>query len=354
MKVLKAIISRHSENQNTFFTTTTSKEKTRAVKAKFSESEKELFSFDWMINSSLITATIKTLLVEIKQFRDYLAKNLEFAFSNQISDLSIDDNVDLNTLSTFSNVIYQEKIHSQTKNISSKHSFTERKKKFDDVEKLNKDLNLNESRKIFTTDSIENSERTYSNQDNQKKRKLSLQNRLLQKLDTSLNRSRSIQTNKQTSSKRIHSTTHSARVQSEKNFFQSSHLRNLRELFITKFFSSLLIISTESHIILTTETILSKEYFFNAFSIVFRYQLLQCFVQDNINLDFLKSIFSNAIRSRSQTITKLIIESTSTFTSQDFSISTESQENSSRLKSNEKIPLQEKITMKSSLSHLSI
>ncbi len=46
LKILKAIISRHSEDQNTFFTTTVSKEKTRAVKAKFSEFEKDFFSFD--------------------------------------------------------------------------------------------------------------------------------------------------------------------------------------------------------------------------------------------------------------------------------------------------------------------
>jgi hypothetical protein len=46
LKILKAIISRHTEDQNTFFTTTISKEKTRTVKAKFSEFERDLFSFD--------------------------------------------------------------------------------------------------------------------------------------------------------------------------------------------------------------------------------------------------------------------------------------------------------------------
>jgi hypothetical protein len=46
LKILKAIISRHSEDQNTFFTTTVSKEKTRAIKAKFSEFERDFFSFD--------------------------------------------------------------------------------------------------------------------------------------------------------------------------------------------------------------------------------------------------------------------------------------------------------------------
>jgi hypothetical protein len=46
LKTLKAIISRHLENQDTFFITTASKKKTRTVKAKFSKLEKELFSFD--------------------------------------------------------------------------------------------------------------------------------------------------------------------------------------------------------------------------------------------------------------------------------------------------------------------
>jgi hypothetical protein len=198
-----------------------------------------------MMNFSLVTATIKTFFVEIKQFRDYLAENLEFAFSDQMSDLSIDDNVDLSTLFTSLNVIYQEEIHSHTRNISWKHLFTEQEEKLDDDKKLNKNFDSYESRKIFATNSIENSERTYSNQDIQKKRKLFLQNRSLQKSDTSLNRSRSIQTNKQTSSKRVHSITHSARVHSKQNFFQSSHLSNLRQFFIIQHSFSFTFISNQ-------------------------------------------------------------------------------------------------------------
>jgi viroplasmin and RNaseH domain-containing protein len=206
------------------------KDKIRASKEL--DHSQEQFSFDWVMNLTLITATVKTFLVEIKIFRDYLAENFEFAFSIQSFDLSIDDSVDLITLF-----------------ISSKHSSAERERKSDEIESLNKDSDSDESREIFATNSVENLDDigfnssqtslhsqsteidifeslTYSNQGNSVKK----------------NRSRSTQTNNQTSIERVHSTIQRSRVQSEKSSFQSSHLRNLRELFITE---SFLVVTTK-------------------------------------------------------------------------------------------------------------
>jgi hypothetical protein len=249
------------------------KDKIRASK-EFDHSQKQ-FSFDWVMNFTLITTTVKTVFVEIRHFRNYLAENFEFAFSIQIFSSSIDDSVDLNTLS-----------------VSLKHSFTERKRKSDEIETLKKRSDSNESREISATNSAENSEfddiefnssqtslhsqstevdifesLTYSNQVNSVKK-----NRSLQKFDTSLNRSRSTQTSNQISSKRVYSTTDSARVHSKENLFQSSHLSNLKQFFIIQRSLSFTFISesAKASTISNKETILSKKYFENAFSIVFR------------------------------------------------------------------------------------
>jgi hypothetical protein len=141
------------------------------------EDNQEQFSSNWVIDLSLITTAVKTFFVEIKQFRDYLAENLEFVFTSQSSDLSIfvftqketsdililshreffDDSVDLIKLSTLSNIAEQEEIHSHTRNISSKHS-----EKFGEIEKFDKDSDSDESREVSTTNSIDDLERDKS------------------------------------------------------------------------------------------------------------------------------------------------------------------------------------------------
>ncbi len=114
---------------------------------------------------------------------------------------------------------------------------------------------------------------------------------------------------------RVQFTHQISRVQRKNNSFQSFHLTNLKDLFITQHSFSFTFISAKSEktsIISITKTIFSKKYLENVSSTIFRqfnYRSLQRFVQRNINLNFLESIFSSSVRSRSQAITKLTTES---------------------------------------------
>ncbi len=291
-----------------------------------------------MMNSSLITAAIKTLLVKIRNFKEFLA-NFERA------------SITIENTSSSTDVKYSKSVISKEKSSKISISF------LIIFYEIISDLKSENSKffELFTS--------SKKSQNNQKIDEKILFTQITFIVERIFSKTRTSDRLIERASERVQTKFHIVRVKSKKNSFQFSHLTHLRHLFITQLSHLFIVTSVElslsqisekRFVNLFTKTILSEEYFLNAFSIVFRYQSLQNFVQRNINLDFLKSILSNAIRSRSQTITKRIIESISTSTSQDRLISTESQETSIRFKSNEKILLQEKITMKSNLNHFSI
>jgi hypothetical protein len=123
---------------------------------------------------------------------------------------------------------------------------------------------------------------------------------------------------------RDHSKMLSTRVHTKKNLFQSSHLKNLRKLFI---FTTIIAIAKYNSS--NANKTFSKEYSANASSIStrhFDYQSLQSLVQRNF--DFLISILS---RSQFKLITSQSAEST-----YNSSIATESSSKHSNFESNEK------------------
>jgi hypothetical protein len=323
-EILEIISHLYSEDSVSFFDTTI-KEKIRTIKIAFANSQQNSFFFEWVISSSLIITAVKALLIKIRDFRDFLV-NFERA------------SITIENTSSSAEIAYSESVISKEKiSISFFAIFYE----------IISDLKSENSKFFELFTSLQRiDEKALSTQIT------SIVERIFSKTRTS---DRLIER----ASERAQTRFHFVRVRSKKN----SHFTHLRHLFTTQFFHlfiftsvklSSLQISKKSFVNLIAKKIFSKEYFHNASSIVFRYQSLQSFVQRNINLDFLKSIFSNTIRSRSQAITKRIIESTSRFTSQDFRISTESQEISLSLESNEKDILQEKITIESDFNHFSI
>ncbi len=319
------------------------KTKNKIKASKELDHSQEQFLFDWMMNLTLITTTVKTFLVEIRVFRDYLAENFGFAFSIQSFDLSIDDNVNLTTLF-----------------ISSEHSSAEREKKSDEIESLDKDSDSDESREIFAANSVKNIDDIEFNSSQTSSHSQSTEIDILESLtysnqDNSVkkNQSRSTQMNNQTSIERVHSTIQRSRVQSEKNSFQSSHLRNLKELFITQRFFVATIISVESENTSNVDSSLnkanedktfSKEYSINASSIVFQQYSIQSF-QEFIsrNFDFLESIL---LRTNTSFVTRQLTDSSSVLTNENLLISIESYSIFTNFDFNKKEAHQNKITNK--------
>jgi hypothetical protein len=316
-----------------------SKGKTRAISVV--EDTSQNFSLDWVVDLFLVTAAVKEFLHRTEDFRDSSAYKAFLQKDSEPSSSHFALNEPENLIHTSS---FNPSITSLNLSINLSISTTFREAQEDIIF---------ESR----SENSESSELSTSSEDSQDNQKIDEQKSSTQVtpdldlngFDTSQASLLDSRLTQQTPS-RVHSSDQISRVQSEIYLFQFSHLTNLRQLFITKFSSSLSTISTESHITLTTETVLSEEYLPNASSIIFRYQSLQGFVQRNINLDFLKSILSNTGRARSQTITRRIVETISASTSQHLSISTESQENPPSLNSNKESSHQEKISVESGSS----
>ncbi len=206
-----------------------------------------------------------------------------FSFKNAEEEIIFESRLEnsiffeLSASSEKSKILFSSKnskhIFFETKNIFSKALFFDQKKKFDKSKKLS----------ILSSQiSLENYDLTHQ---------------------TSL---------------RVQSINQISRVQSKIHFFQFFHLTNLRKLFINRFFIVFTIISSETIIRSNANTVLSEEYFANAFLIVFRQyniQSLQELIQRNF--DFLESILFRVINSQFESV-----ESFSDYTSQNLSNST--------------------------------
>ncbi len=263
-----------------------------------------------MINSSLITTTIKTLLVEIKNLRYNLTKIFEISFTNFTnyhSNVSIVVSIQRKTANSFLENVIQTFLITIQNEISIIL--------IDKVEFFELFASSEKSEISFTSKQI------FLETKNISSKALSLN----QKLDTSqisLSNDRLIHQ----TSKRVQSSNKILRVQSENDFFQIFHLINLRKFFITQSFS-FTFSSTDSDeaqivsIASSRNFTFSKEYFANASSIVtshFDYQSLQNLIQRNF--DFLISILS---RKSFKSISKHSTESSLTHVIQNSSISTE-------------------------------
>jgi hypothetical protein len=346
LKILKAIISRHSENQNTFFITTASREKTRAVKAKFSKFEKEFFSFDWVIDSSLITTTIKTFLVEIKDLQDYLTKIFEISSAsstNYHSNVSISS-----TQNRITNEIIILKTFSNTDQNEISINFDEVVSFFE----LSTSLNSLEKENVFFEQRKTSSRRSHASQ-----------NQYANDIERSQASSSQTSTNDEhlidQTSKRVHSTIQFVRVQTKKNLFESFYFTRLRELLTTRFSLFITFLSQQISknrfltILISKQTkssemnkVFSEEYFVDASSIIFRQYNIQSF-QELIqrNFDFLESIL---FKVNADFVTRQLADSSSTSTNQNSLISIESYSNFSNFEFDKKEAHQNKITNKKS------
>jgi hypothetical protein len=271
-----------NENLNQFIKET--KNKIRATKAL---KDQQSFSFDWIVDASFVSAAIKALLVEIKNLRDYFFAIVEKSSTSFTTHLSQSSH----------QIFIQEtlSIKEQRKFFENLDDVVDSFELFTHVEELKISKSSKESEFLFSKDRIAEQEKIFNES------KLFDSQRISSELLSSLNRANDV-----TQSERVHSTIQFSRVQSDDNLFHTSHLKNLRDLFITQHFFSSTYISVDSE---STKTTLSKEYFEDVSSTVFRqfnYRSLQNFVQRNINLNFLKSILS---RSQSKLITKQSIDS---------------------------------------------
>ncbi len=376
LKTLKAIISRHLENQDTFFITTASKKKTRTVKAKFSKLEKELFSFDWVIYLFLITTAIKILLKEIEDFRNRLISSRKILITIEIEQflvsfvfierqttsstkvlsvnrfISKEDSffvlLDIIQESSFlfrdteEEIIFESRLENSKFSELSASSKKSKSSKFSELSASSKksEFSFNSKNSEHILHETKNISRRASFHHQKKKLDKSKKLQILSSQISLENYSFTHQT-----SSRVQSIRQISRVQSDVHLFQFSHLTNLKELFITRFFIVSTISSSETLIRSNTNTALSEEYFSNAFSIVFRQyniQSLQELIQRNF--DFLESILSKVINSQFDSA-----ESFSNITSQNLSNSI-----SSSLESNRKESSQNNITIqKKSVSFIS-
>ncbi len=266
-----------NENLSQFIKET--KDKIRATKAL---KDQQSFSFDWVVDASLVSAAIKALLVEIKNLRDYFFAIVEKSSTSFTTHLSQSSH----------QIFIQEtlSIKEQRKSLENLDDVVDSFELFTHVEELKISKSSRESESLLSKDRIAEQEKIFNES------KLLDSQRISSELLSSFNRANDV-----TQSERVHSTIQLSRVQSDDNLFHTSHLKNLRDLFITQHSLSSTYISVDSE---STKTALSEKYFEDVSSTVFRqfnYRSLQDFVQRNINLNFLKSILS---RSQSKLITK--------------------------------------------------
>jgi hypothetical protein len=267
-----------------------SKKKIRATRSLKNSSES--FFFEWVVNFFLIISVVKSLIKQIENFK----RSLFFkAFQYKNRNISFIDNT---LRETTSNQIEFQINQSDRQKLQ---------KKIED--KIVEFSNLFESKYI----------------DSRTKKTLDFDFNEFDISQTSLLDDRLTQQ----TFLRVQSSDQISRVQSEIYFVQFSHLTNLRELFIAKLVSSLSIISAESFITLTAETVFSEKYSVNASSTEirqFNYQSLQSLVQRNF--DFLTSILS---RSQFRLITSQFVES-----AKNPSVTIEFQSNQFNFESNQK------------------
>ncbi len=269
-----------------------------------------------MIDSSLITTTIKTLLVEIKNLRYNLTKIFEISstsFTSYHSSVSIVVSIQRKTANSFFENVIQTSLITTQNEISI--IFIDRVEFFElsafdhEVEFFELSASSEKSEISFISEQI------FFETKNISSRTLSL-NHELDTSQMSLSNDRLIH---QTSD-RVQSSDRISRVQSKNDLFQTSHLINLRKFFITQFLSSTFnsTDSDEAQIVLIVSSTIftfSEEYLENSSSIAIRinYQSLQSFVQRNF--DFLISILS---RSQFKLITRQFADSAFIFSSEDF------------------------------------
>jgi hypothetical protein len=283
-----------------------------------------------VIDSSLITTTIKTLFVEIKNLRYNLTKIFEISFTSFTSyhsNVSIVVSTQRKTAnSSLENVIQTSLITTQNE-ISiifiDKIEFFELSASDHEIEFFELFVSSKKSEISFISEQI------FFETKNISSKTLFLNH----ELDTSQMSLSNDRLTHQTSN-RAQSSNRISRVQSKNDFFQTSHLINLREFFITQFLSSTFnsTDSDEAQIVLivsSTISTFSEEYFENSSSIATRinYQSLQSFVQRNF--DFLISILS---RSQSKLITRQFANSAFIFSIEDFCYSNRNNQSSSLIR----------------------
>jgi hypothetical protein len=299
-----------------------SKEKIRVISVV--EKTSQDFSFDWVVNSFLVTVATKKFLYRIENFRNsstyktFLQKNSELLRSSFALNESKNSFVQESQVTSIERQTSFFNLFISTK--ESSFSFKNTEKKITLESRL-------ENQKFF-----ELSTSSKKSQNNQKIDEDTSSSQITSTVDRSFSKTLTSDRLTEEASERVQTRLYLIRVESKKNFFQFSHLTSLRDFFITRFsFSSVKSIALTT-ISSKANKIFSDEYFEEASSAMisqFNYQSLQNLVQRNY--DFLISILW---RSQSKLIINQFAESALILLSQNLSTTIKSYSNSANFDSN--------------------